>query len=172
MLFAYFLREVVNATNKDALKVQLNLIEPNRGLANLQPKARDRQIEKRKAAIEKTLDDIFLLLGDYDTMVSNLLSRLSVTYDANSIIVQNALNNVISGNSSNSEITGDVVRDAWLKGDLHEYTLMLKDTTTVKQSAINNYKVFTRSRQYVNIVSDDDSDNVETTTQLYQYLNQ
>jgi hypothetical protein len=84
-------------------------------------------------------------------------TALNSSYKVNYGSVANKMHDILIKNSKvglgpfPEEITPITIADALIKGNVDDYTLIIKETKGVLNSVLNNYNLFTNSKDVTNI---------------------
>jgi RNAse (barnase) inhibitor barstar len=153
LIFLDFFFSIGN-TDKEEIMNSIKKAEnkPVRGIS-LDPKTSAKQLTDRYNKISNTLDGIFTSIFNYRSSASDKLTLLADAYTSNYDAVKLGTNNVFTTESTWKDMTTDLITPTLIKGGEKDYTLSMRDTRNIKESAKNNYTLFINNRNMFNIIN-------------------
>lgn len=170
-IFVDFFTTLTDADKAEILR-QIKLIEPYIP-APYTDKEKKTRIDSKFKSMESTLNSIFALIKGYTEAVVKLSTPIGTNYTTNYNKVLKAVNKIITGTESETKITGDLVANALIRGNVSDYTLALKDCENIPDSVINNQNIFTSYKELTNIVNEYEVPIIneeKITTELSKYI--
>jgi hypothetical protein len=171
MFFIDFFASLTES-DKNELILAITNIEPKSGITN-DGKTKATKIDVRKRKITTTVNSIFDNFKKYVTKVNGNTKNVYDSYTENAKNVNGFINEILTGDYVTADLDVNFITNKLLKGDLNDYTLVIKDTKEVKGSALSNYMVFTNTRGLFNIIPENNvNESVEeiNETELSKYL--
>jgi hypothetical protein len=145
----FFLTFLLNLNDGDKAKIitQLNAApDPTSGIDTKNEKTRKKQVEDRKKKIEATLTKIFNIIKTYTLAADAKLKTLHTNYSNNEQTVVKKTNKVLMDQEVDATFTSTAIAEKLLKGGVTDYTVVIKDTKRVKETAKYNYNIFLNTR--------------------------
>jgi hypothetical protein len=169
-----FIKVFSTLTDADKAEIfnRLRAIAPTSGITG-GDKAKAKQIEDRFKKMETTLNLIFNLIKTYVTDATAAMKPLHEKYVENELNTIKKINKILVNAETDSINSPEAIANSLLKGDVNDYTLVIKDTASVKGSSLTNYITFTNTRGLFNIISQSENPEVieqATETEFNKYL--
>lgn len=155
LLFIKFLSDLTDEDKAEIL-TKIKEKQPKKGETD-GDKNKESQKNVRYRKIERTLNSIFTIIKNYVTEMNKTTTALNSSYKVNYGSVVNKMHDILIKNSKvglgpfPEEITPITIADALIKGNVDDYTLIIKETKDVLNSVLNNYNLFTNSKDVTNI---------------------
>lgn len=163
----------INNNDKSDIFEKIENVGVKKGVTE---KNKKRQTKQRLDKIKKTLDNIFIEIENYVNQVNEIITPLHSKYVENEELVLKKMNQILLGTSPDGNafvFSPEIISNTLLKGDVKDYTVVIKDTTKTLTSALNNNQIFTNTRPLFNIVSQSESSEeveTDTETEFSKYL--
>jgi outer membrane protein OmpA-like peptidoglycan-associated protein len=154
VLYTDFFFTLTNADKAIILSEIKKADPPMIGIKNgTKPKDVQSLINARYKNIENTLNNIFQTIYEYRTACATMIEPIYNSYTANVENINKVTTQIISGVEETSTLTPKLFVDLLLKGDVEDYTLVVKDTINTKETVKNNHSFFTKYKDLFTFVN-------------------
>jgi len=167
LLFINFLTNLNEGDKTEILDLIKAANDAQKGVSG-GDKTKQSQKNSRLRKIEKTLNSIFTVIGRYVKEMTPISKDLFNDYKSNYTSVVTNIENVLVRDAfigpavDNGIFNRDLIVNRLMKGGVEEYTILIKDTNEILGDTLNNYILFTNTKDLLNISTESsDSEIIE-----------